>query len=112
MHVAPASRGSPYAGGYMNAVRLDLSPELIDGVAAATFHRDRAQIEQSLVELVQQFLEAQSVTLFRLQRDSGMDYAVPCVAGLPSHGGPVIDRKSCTPRPLDELPDWRVCIEH
>jgi diguanylate cyclase (GGDEF)-like protein len=96
----------------MQALRPNFSPELIDGVAAATLHRDRAQIELSLVELVQQFVEAQSVTLFRLQRENGQEHAVPCTTALPASGGVAIDRKACTPRLLADLPEWRLCIEH
>lgn len=42
---------------------------LLNGVAAATIHRDRDALERAVVELVQQFLEPQSVALLRLVND-------------------------------------------
>jgi diguanylate cyclase (GGDEF)-like protein len=96
----------------MDAYRMDPSPELIDGVAAATLYRDREDIEQSLVQLLLQFLQAESVTLFRLLREGGQDSAVPRLTARPGRGEQtVITRGFGEVLRLADLPLWRVSIE-
>jgi diguanylate cyclase (GGDEF)-like protein len=88
------------------------SPQLIYGVAATTQYRDREDIEESLAQLLLQFLEARSVALLKLVRDAAGDKVIPYVttesdnstriAG--SRGGP---KKIA----LAEHPIWQQCVD-
>jgi diguanylate cyclase (GGDEF)-like protein len=95
----------------MLALRTDHSPELIDGVVAATQHRDREDIERSLVELVLQFLEADTVALFKVQDDGGVGRAVPCITATVTSDNVQITRDSGEVLRLAELPGWRLCLD-
>jgi diguanylate cyclase (GGDEF)-like protein len=55
---------------------MDSPLQLIDSVAATTGHRDRDEIELSLVQLLQQFLDAESVALLRMTREGGAVQAI------------------------------------
>ena len=94
----------------MDVQRTDHAPELIDGMVAATQHRDREDIERSLVELVLQFLDADTVTLFKLEEENGERLAVPCIAARRGHTGMYVIRDSSESLRLVELPGWRLCL--
>jgi diguanylate cyclase (GGDEF)-like protein len=96
----------------MNARRIYPSPDLIAGVAETTLYRDRDEIEQSLVKLLMQFLEAESVELFRLDSEGGAAVALPRLCAVPDgHGGVQITRGGTPALVLSSLPGWRHSIE-
>lgn len=91
---------------------MDASPQLLEDVAAATGHRDRDEIELSLVQLLQQFLQADSVTLFKLVREGGVSRAVHCIGVVMEPGGRVgIVRGGPNVHLLAERDAWRNCAE-
>jgi diguanylate cyclase (GGDEF)-like protein len=90
---------------------MDPSPELIGSVAAATQYRDRDDIERSLVELVSQFLDADIVSLYKLQRGSESDLAVSCVAAINNPAGMQVTRGTSEALQLADLASWRRCLE-
>lgn len=95
----------------MNARLKDSSPDLIAGVAEATLYRDRDEIEQSLVQLLTLYLDAESVELFRLETEQGVAAALPRIAAVPDgHGGVQITRggQALT---LQSLPVWALSLE-
>jgi diguanylate cyclase (GGDEF)-like protein len=91
--------------------RKDPSPVLIAGVAATTVHRDRDEIELSLVRLLVQFLEAGAVTTYKMTRDAGRDWVTPCLRVEAAGGGTAIARGGGS-LPLDTLPTWALCLEN
>jgi diguanylate cyclase (GGDEF)-like protein len=91
---------------------MDASPQLLEHVAAATGHRDRDEIELSLVRLLQQFLQADSVTLFKLVREGGTPRAVHCIGAVTEADGTVgITRGGPNVHLLTERDAWRSCAE-
>ena len=91
---------------------MDASPQLLEHVAAATGHRDRDEIELSLVRLLQQFLQADSVTLFKLVREAGTPRVVHCIGAVTEPDGTVgITRGSPNVHLLTERDAWRSCAE-
>jgi diguanylate cyclase (GGDEF)-like protein len=95
----------------MLGLKMDPSPELIGSVAAATQYRDRDDIERSLVELVAQFLDADIVSLYKLQRGAETDLVVSCVAAIGGAGGTRVTRGTSETLELAELVSWRRCLE-
>jgi diguanylate cyclase (GGDEF)-like protein len=96
----------------MNARLMDPSPDLIAGVAETTLYRDRDDIEQSLVQLLTQFLEAESVELFRLDSEGGAAVALPRLCAVPDgHGSVQITRGGMPNLVLAGLPLWRLSLE-
>jgi len=90
---------------------MDASPQLLEHVAAATGHRDRDEIELSLVKLLQQFLQADSVTLFKLVREAGASRAVHCIAALTDPDGMVGITRGGPNVHLLERDAWLRCAE-
>jgi len=90
---------------------MDASPQLMDRVAATTGHRDRDEIELSLVQLLLQFLQADTVTLFKLVRDAGAPRALHCIAAITGKNGVEIVRGASTTYLLGEHEAWRRCEE-
>ena len=90
---------------------MDASPQLLEHVAAATGHRDRDEIELSLVQLLQQFLQADSVTLFKLVREAGASRAVHCIGALTDPDGMVGITRGGPNVQLVERDAWRRCAE-
>src|SRR6478609_12176518 len=91
--------------------KMDASPQLLEHVAAATGHRDRDEIELSLVRLLQQFLQADSVTLFKLVREAGTSRAVHCIGALTDPDGMVGITRGGPNVHLLERDAWRRCAE-
>lgn len=91
---------------------MDASPQLLEDVAAATGHRDRDEIELSLVQLLQQFLHAESVTLFKVVREGGVPRAAHCIGALAARdGAPHIVRGGPNVHVLADREAWRACVE-
>ena len=90
---------------------MDASPQLLEDVAAATGHRDRDEIELSLVQLLQQFLQADSVTLFKLVREGGAPRAVHCIGAVAEDGKEEIVRGGPNVHLLAERDAWRTCAD-
>lgn len=95
----------------MLAPKMDPSPELIGSVAAATQHRDRDDIERSLVQLVSQFLDADIVSLYKLEHGAESDVAVSCVAAINGPSGMQVTRGTSEALQLSDLASWRRCLE-
>ncbi|HMA12323.1 MAG TPA: GGDEF domain-containing protein [Steroidobacteraceae bacterium] len=90
---------------------MDASPLLIECVAATTNCRDRDDIELSLVQLLLQFLAADSVTLFKLRHEAGAPRATHCLAASTgADGGIEITRGRGTVHSLATRELWRECI--
>lgn len=96
----------------MPEVRPDASPGLIAGVAQATLYRDREEIEQSLVQLLLQFLGARSVSLYRLVREGGEVLAVPRITVAPGADEGLRITRGGAALPLASLPAWQPGLEH
>src|SRR4051812_8981643 len=90
---------------------MDASPQLMDRVAATTGHRDRDQIELSLVQLLLQFLRAESVSLFKLVNDGAGGGAIHCIAAIAVGSETEIVRGAPTTYLLREHPFWQRCVE-
>jgi diguanylate cyclase (GGDEF)-like protein len=90
---------------------MDASPLLIECVAATTNYRDRDDIELSLVQLLLQFLAADSVTLFKLRHEAGTARATHCLAATSSADGVEISRGRGLVEGLAARAPWRECIE-
>jgi diguanylate cyclase (GGDEF)-like protein len=96
----------------MNARLMHPPPDLIAGVAEATLYRDRDEIEQSLVQLLTQFLEAELVEFFRVDTEGGAGVALPRLTAMPDgHGGVKVTRGGGPALALSSLPLWRLSLE-
>lgn len=91
---------------------MDASPQLMDRVAATTGHRDRDEIELSLVQLLQQFLQADSVALFKLVKvnDTVGAGAIHCIAAIAAPERIEIVRGAATTYLLREHECWQRCV--
>jgi diguanylate cyclase (GGDEF)-like protein len=90
---------------------MDAAPLLIECVGATTNHRDRDDIELSLVELLLQFLAASSVTLFKLRHEAGVPRATHCLAITLTDDGVEVCRGRGVVESLATRAPWRECIE-
>jgi diguanylate cyclase (GGDEF)-like protein len=90
---------------------MDASPLLIECVAATTNHRDRDDIELSMVQLLLQFLAADSVTLFKLRHEAGVPRATHCLAATRSDSGVEIARGLGNVESIATRELWRDCID-
>jgi diguanylate cyclase (GGDEF)-like protein len=89
---------------------MDAPPQLMDRVAATTGHRDRDEIELSLVQLLLQFLQADAVTLFKLVNDGAGGGAIHCIAAIAGGQGVEIVRSASTTYLLREHEAWQRCV--
>lgn len=89
---------------------MDASPQLMDRVAATTGHRDRDEIELSLVQLLLQFLQADAVTLFKLVNAGAGDGAIHCIAAIAKGDGVEVVRGAPTTYLLKDHESWRQCV--
>jgi len=83
----------------------------MDRVAATTGHRDRDEIELSLVQLLLQFLQADTVTLFKLVNDGAGGGAIHCIAANANRGSVEIIRSAATTYLLREHAAWQRCVD-
>jgi diguanylate cyclase (GGDEF)-like protein len=90
---------------------MDASPLLLDRVAAATGYRDRDEIELSLVQLLQQYLQGDAVTLFKLVHDGTDIRALHCIAAITGPTGVQIIRGASSTYLLSEHQAWRLCVD-
>lgn len=87
-----------------------MSDQLLDGVAQATSHRDRHELDREVVRLLLGFLNAESVALLRLADDGSSRQVLRRVC-LASNGTEAIVTEKDPPSwPLAENPDWHACI--
>lgn len=85
---------------------------LIDSVARTTVHRDRDELDISIARLLVEFMQAKSVTIYRLIRDDKVTRVarrVGVVRGQDELRGEDIDDLSKLPA-LDDFPVWRDCV--
>jgi diguanylate cyclase (GGDEF)-like protein len=90
-------------------------PHLIDSVATTTAHRDRDDLDGALARLLLQFLDAVSVTIYRLYDDNGIR-RVGRRVGVTKNGEAITDagaEEICDLSQLPALGDisaWRECV--
>src|SRR5580658_1640359 len=68
---SPPQAPSPSAARAMStsSTAMAMPHSLLNGVAAATAHRDRDELDRAVVALLLQFIEPQSITLLRVVAD-------------------------------------------
>lgn len=90
-----------------------MNERLLDGVAQATSHRDRHELDREVTRLLLQFLNAESVALLRLVDDGALQQLLRQVC-LATRGGTsptTVDKSQDLPSwPLTENPDWHQCV--
>ena len=89
-----------------------MSRSLLDSVANTTSHRDRDDLDRAIVQLLLEFLEAESVTLYRLIDDIDtrrIRRGASVARDHREHATPAVDDVSKLPA-WDEVPAWRECI--
>lgn len=85
---------------------------LIASVARTTAHRDRDDLDVSIARLLVEFMQAKSVTIYRLLHDGNITRVARRVAvlrGLDELGSEDVNDLSKLPT-LDDLPAWRECV--
>lgn len=90
------------------------SSQLIDSVANTTAHKDRDDLDRAIARLLLRFLEADSVSIFRLRDDDGSvriaRRTVMSDANQDGDEGGGEDAPATLPT-IDEVPAWRRCIQ-
>jgi diguanylate cyclase (GGDEF)-like protein len=89
-----------------------MNEHLLDGVAQATSHRDRHELDREVARLLLQFLNAESVALLRLVDDGVPQQQLRRVCLATSHttAGSTAAGKEPPSWPLAEKADWHKCI--
>lgn len=88
------------------------SSRLIDSVARTTAHRDRDELDVSIARLLVEFMQAKSVTIYRLLSDEQVTRVARRVAvlrGSDELEGEDVGDLSKLPA-LDDFPAWRECV--
>jgi diguanylate cyclase (GGDEF)-like protein len=86
--------------------------QLIDSVARTTAHRDRDELDVSIARLLVEFMQAKSVTIYRLLRDDVVTRVarrVGVVRGQEELRCEDVGDFSTLPE-LDDVPVWRDCV--
>ena len=87
-----------------------MSDRLLDGVAQATSHRDRHELDREVARLLLGFLNAETVTLLRLA-DDGSPQPILRQVCLASSRTDVVPTENDPPSwPLAEKPEWQACM--
>jgi diguanylate cyclase (GGDEF)-like protein len=87
-----------------------MSDLLLDGVAQATSHRDRHELDREVVRLLLGFLNAETVTLLRLVSDGSPQQVLRRVCLASSRPDAGVTEKDTPCWPVSEKPDWHACI--
>jgi diguanylate cyclase (GGDEF)-like protein len=89
-----------------------MTSSLIASVADTTSHRDRDTLNRSIASLLLEFLNAESVAIYRLLDDDGARRLVPQVAVARRNGGerPGPANEVSTSVALSEMPAWDDCM--
>lgn len=96
----------------MSALLVDQSPGLMAGVAETTLHRDREETEQSLVRLLVQYLDADSVELFRIETQGGASIAAPYLQAVSDGKGDArVTRGGTTILLVSDTPGLALCLQ-
>ncbi|MGA2188702.1 MAG: GGDEF domain-containing protein [Steroidobacteraceae bacterium] len=85
---------------------------LMESVADTTSHRDRDSLNGAVARLILEFLDAESVTLYRFIDDQPVTRLMPLVAaarGTPEVSSSHPDDLSTLPT-LDDVPSWKDCV--
>jgi diguanylate cyclase (GGDEF)-like protein len=86
-----------------------MSDRLLDGVAQATSHRDRHELDREVARLLLGFLNAEAVTLLRLVDGAPQPTLREiCLASSRTDTTPAEKEPPCWP--LAEKPDWQDCM--
>jgi len=90
-----------------------LANSLMESVAETTSHRDRDSLNGAVARLLLDFLDADSVTLYRLIDDRRITRLMPLVAALRGNPEVLIDRPDDpeTLPALDDVPPWNDCVQ-
>ena len=87
-----------------------MSDRLLDGVAQATSHRDRHELDREVARLLLGFLNAESVALLRLVDDGSPQPVLRQVCLASSRADVAPAAKDPPSWPLAEKPDWQACM--
>lgn len=92
---------------------MTTSSQLIDSVANTTAHRDRDDLDHSIARLLLQFLDAESVTIYRLLDDNGTQRVARRIAMTRGWNEPEQSDRGDDVSKLPALEDvlaWRECV--
>jgi len=91
-----------------------LANSLMESVADTTSHRDRDSLNGAVARLLLDFLEAESVTLYRLIDDRSITRLMPLVAAARGNPEVSIDPPDDPSKlqALDEVPLWKDCVQY
>lgn len=87
-----------------------MSDQLLDGVAQATSHRDRHELDREVARLLLGFLNAETVTLLRLVDDGSPQPMLRQVCLASSRTDVVPTEKDPPCWPLTDKPEWQACM--
>jgi diguanylate cyclase (GGDEF)-like protein len=87
-----------------------MSDRLLDGVAQATSHRDRHDLDREVTRLLLGFVNAETVTLLRLVEDESPRQMLRRVCFASNRGDAAVTEKDPPSWPVSENPDWHRCI--
>ena len=88
-----------------------MSDLLLDGVAQATSHRDRHELDREVVRLLLGFLNATTVTLLRLVDDGSPQQVLRRVCLASTRTDAIVTEKDPPSWPVTEKADWYACME-
>lgn len=90
-----------------------MTNSLIDSVANTTSHRDRDDLDHSIAQLLLQFLDAESVTIYHLMDDVGNKRVARRIAINRNQSvlGPEPLDKLSTLRVPSDVPAWNECVQ-
>lgn len=90
-----------------------MSTSLIDSVANTTSHRDRDDLDRAIATLLLQFLEADTVTLYRLSDNGDTKYVgrgITTIRGTDQHTEAPPASSTSELLTVDSVPAWRECV--
>jgi len=87
-----------------------MSDSLLDGVAQATSHRDRHDLDREVARLLLGFLNAETVTLLRLVEDDASRQVLRQVCLASSRTETTLAGKNPPSWPVTENAEWHECI--
>lgn len=90
-----------------------MASSLMQSVAETTSHRDRDSLNGAVAQLLLEFIEAESASLYRLIDDHEVTRLVPLASAERGNPEFSIDRRSGSPvlSALGEVPPWKECVQ-
>jgi len=87
-----------------------MSDQLLDGVAQATSHRDRHDLDREVASLLLGFLNAETVALLRLVDDGTSQQVLRQICLASSRSEATLPGKDSPSWPVTENAEWHECI--